>query len=182
MASAEREERVKGGPGLLLVRVWLLFLTAVGLVQIYFIFRAPEEFPFVTMDSSMRTIFGVHLTAAAIKVFALALAAWCLTFRRTAGSIYVSVAALLFFVPGASWLAHLLSQLLTGGPLLMPIPLVHAPLEFALNLVAISWLLLSERANALFGLDTRERVAVFIPRLWTRLRGRAPLNNQSVWK
>jgi hypothetical protein len=166
------------GAGFVIVCAWMCLLIAISAVQLWFLFQAREM---VQPDiAAMAWIFRIYLLVGALKLFVLALALYFLLVHRTRASICGAVAAMLFFTPVAALAARVLGELIASGrfPLHgLPPP---APIEFALSLAAILYLLLSERVNSAFGLRTRALFMAGVPHLWSRLRGREPLDNPPV--
>jgi hypothetical protein len=172
-AANRHDERAGPGTGMVVVRLWLAFLVLVSLVQLFFVLQTKDY----AGGAGAIAIVRVYIVIGAVKVFALALALYFLVFDRSRASLYGAVAAMLFFTPLADLLADTISHYITFEAVrvrLLPFP---APLEFAVNGVAIAYLFLSARVNAVYGLRTREFVVGGTPRLWTKLRGRAPLDS-----
>jgi hypothetical protein len=168
-----REERA--GAGIVAVRVWLVVLILAGFAQLYFVLQAKG---FVDpANASGLAIFRLALISVALRVLALGVGLYFFVTSRTPASLYVVIAALLFFNPVAELLTRPISDYMIFEELrfrLLPLPGLP---ELAVNLFVIGYLLLSHRVNALYGTGTRERLTRELPQLWSRLRGRAPINS-----
>jgi hypothetical protein len=172
-ALARREERA--GAGIIAVRLWALVLVLAGFAQLYFVLQVRD---FVDPASpSGLAIFRLALVSVALRVLVLGVALYFFTSSRSRASLYGLIAALLFFNPVGELLTRPISDYMVFEELrfrLLPFPGLP---EVAVNLAVIAYLLLSPRVNALYGIDTRERLATGLPQLWNRLRGRAPINS-----
>ncbi|HEX8063874.1 MAG TPA: hypothetical protein VF535_11735 [Allosphingosinicella sp.] len=168
-----REERA--GPGIVAVHLWLAVLILAGLAQLYFVLQVKD---FVDpANASGLAIFRLALVSVALRIFVLGVGLYFFATRRSPASLYGLIAALLFYNPIAELLTRPISDYIVFEELrfrLFPIPGLP---EIAVNLAVIAYLLLSPRVNALYGLDTRQRLSTGLPQLWNRLRGRAPINS-----
>jgi SNF family Na+-dependent transporter len=174
-AAAAIDGRQPGlGAGHLLVRLWLLLLILAGLGQLYFIMEARSHF---NLDVPGEVaIFRIAIVSVALRVMVLAAGLYFFHSRRSPASLYGLVAAMLFFAPVAEIVTRSVTDYVALGKLdlrLRPVPGIW---ELGVNLVVIGFLLLSRRVNDAYGIRTRDHFIEGVPRLWTRLRGRTPIN------
>ena len=175
MADSSHRTEERAGTGIVAVRVWLVVLILAGFAQLYFVLQAKEFVDPANADGI--AIFRVALISVALRVLVLGVGLYAFVTSRTPAGLYGLIAALLFFNPVAELLTRPISDYMIFEELrfrLLPLPGLP---ELAVNLAVIGYLLLSPRVNRLYGIGTRERLTTHLPQLWSRLRGRAPINS-----
>ena len=157
-------------PALVAARLWLAVLVLAGLAQAYFMLRLrgvfPSDFPLWV------TLYRIRLVSVVLGAFVAGVGLYLISTGRSRAALTGALAAL-FFVHPLNWLLTNIVIRLVGGEEFAPRLFRVAGLpELGISVLVTMALLLSPRANALFGIDTSRRIFAAAPRLWTRLRGR----------
>ena len=157
-------------PALVAARVWLAILVLAGLAQGYFMLQlknvVPTDFPLWV------TLYRIRLISVVLGTFVAGVGLYLICTGRSRAALAGAFAAL-FFVHPLNWLLTNIVIRLVGGEEFAPrlFRLGGLP-ELGISVLVTMALLLSPRANAMFGIDTSSRFFAAAPRFWTRLRGR----------